>query len=45
MYYREKIIDGVYYCKHTPKGEWTALSNKVLTSKIIALQKLVDEAY
>jgi hypothetical protein len=45
MYYREKIIDGVYYYKNDPKGDWTPLNNKNLTSKIIAMQKLIDEAY
>jgi hypothetical protein len=22
MYYREKVISGILYCKHSPNGEW-----------------------
>jgi len=42
MYYKEEIIDGKYYWKASPNGEWHELSNEELTKKIIALEERVN---
>lgn len=42
MYYVEKIIDGIYYYKTTPTGEWKELSKKQLANKLISLKNEIE---
>ena len=43
MYYREKIINGILYCKTTPNGSWREVSNKALTKRLVDLEAKVKE--
>ena len=43
MYYREKIIDGILYCKNTPNGVWVKVSDKAMTERVIRLEKKLKE--
>lgn len=42
MYYAEQIIDGIYYYKTTPNGDWKELSKKQLANKLISLKNEME---
>lgn len=37
MYYEEKVIDGITFCRNAPGGYWVPLSNRALTERIAML--------
>lgn len=45
MYYREKLINGVWHYKTCPKGKWEPMTVIQLTNKISRITKLADKAY
>ena len=42
MYYNEKFIDGDWYFKRTPKGEWRLFTRAMLLGKLEEGQILID---
>lgn len=42
MYYEEKLIEGVWYWRGTPNGEWTQFSSQKLHAKIASLESIID---
>ena len=43
MFHEEKVIDGFLVWRSTPNGEWLLISPKIMTDKILELEKRVRE--
>ena len=41
MYYEEKLIDGIWMWRNTPKGTWVKMSSSKLHTKITELENTI----